>query len=338
VLRKKDNLYKMKILIVRNDKLGDFTLSLPVFQAIKKYNESIRTIALVSPMNADFAHQVHSIDEVIVDDKSSFLKMYKAIKKINPDIAITLFSTFRIGLIMFLSGIRKRIAPKTKLAQIFYNHKIVQRRSKCKKREYEYNLDLLKGFNEHIDLGITRPVISIERSDQESVLDKFKKEYGITKDFLYVAFHPGYGGSSLGLLSVDEYIELARFVSNYKGFMPVFTFGPNESELKENVKKKIDFNSILHLSKDNAYEFCKLLSNFSLFVSTSTGTMQLAGAVNVHTMSFFGDVLASSPARWAPLNSEERQFNFTLPVDTRRRSEIFIEIKNTLRHFIETYK
>ena len=333
-----NNLSHMKVLIVRNDKLGDFTLSLPVFHAIKKHNESIRTIALVSPMNAEFARQINSIDEVIVDDKSSFLKICKTIKEINPDVAITLYSTFRIGLLLFLSGVKKRIAPATKLAQLFYNVKIVQRRSKCKKREYEYNLDLLKGFNVQIDSGITYPVIPIERSDQERALDKFKKQYAITKDYSYVAFHPGYGGSSLGLLNVDEYIELARIVAAYKGFKSVFTFGPDETYLKEKVKQKINFDAILHLSLDNAYEFCKLLSNFSLFVSTSTGTMQLAGAVNIHTLSFFGDVLASSPARWAPLNSEERQFNFTLPADTGRRRDIFEEIKNTLRHFIETCK
>ena len=34
-----------------------------------------------------------------------------------------------------------RLAPATKLAQVLYNHRLVQRRSRSQKPEYEYNLD-----------------------------------------------------------------------------------------------------------------------------------------------------------------------------------------------------
>ena len=328
----------MKILIIRNDRLGDFVLSLPVFQAIKRYRDDIYVIALLAPGNAEFARQMNYIDEIIIDDKGSITKMISEIKKLRPDISITLFSTFRIGLILFLSRIKRRIAPATKLAQIFHNIKLVQRRSTCKKREYEYNLDLIKGIDQEIDLSFSKPVIPFKRTERQSALAEFKKQHNIEGEFRYIAFHPGFGGSSIGNLTVDEYVDLARYVSGYNEFKVVFTFGPDEYDLRDEVEKKVDYDAVFYRSDSGAYRFCQLISNFALFVSTSTGTMHLAGAVNINTMSFFGDELTASPKRWATLNEYEKQMNVTIPFDNGNRKGVIEDINKKLIDFLEKYE
>jgi ADP-heptose:LPS heptosyltransferase len=328
----------VNILIIRNDRLGDFVLSLPVFQAIKRYRDDINVIAVIAPGNAEFARQINYIDEIIIDDKGSFTKLISEIKKLRPDISITLFSTFRIGLILLLSGVKRRIAPATKLAQIFHNIKLVQRRSTCKKREYEYNLDLLKGIDHNIDPGFIKPVIPIDKTERQSALAQFKKKYDIQGDYHFIAFHPGFGGSSIGNLTVDEYVELARSVSGHNAFKVVFTCGPDESGLMEEIKGKVDYDAVFFMSDQGVYPFCNLISNFALFVSTSTGTMHLAGAVNIHTLSFFGDELVASPKRWSTLNDDEKQMNVTIPFDKERRKEVFEDIKNKLLNFMGKYR
>ena len=65
------------------------------------------------------------------------------LKTHNFDASITFYSTFRIGYLLKKLKIPMRIAPKTKLAQIYYNHKVLQNRSKSQKPEYEYNSDLV---------------------------------------------------------------------------------------------------------------------------------------------------------------------------------------------------
>lgn len=328
----------MKILVIRNDRLGDFVLSLPVFQALKRYSKDFYLIALTSPGNAELAEQINYIDEIIIDNKDRPIEMIYLIRKLRPDISITLFSTFRIGLILFLSRIKKRIAPATKLAQIFHNLKLVQRRSTCKKREYEYNLDLIKGIDHAIDLGFSQPVLSFKTSERKSELDEFKKQHDIKGDFLYVAFHPGFGGSSVGNLTVDEYVELARHVTEHNEYKIVFTFGPDEHDLSEEVKGKVDYDAVFYLSELGVYRFCQLISNFALFVSTSTGTMHLAGAVNINTMSFFGDELTASPKRWATLNEKEKQMNVTIPSDKDNREKVVEDINKKLINFLEKYE
>ena len=80
----------------------------------------------------------------------------------------------------------------------------------------------------------------------------------------------------------------------------------------EEVKKLVDFEAYFFNSKLSLLDFCKLLTNFELFVSTSTGTMHLAGAVNIKTLSFFGNTLFASSNRWGSINEEHKQHNFMI--------------------------
>ena len=325
----------MKVLIVRNDKLGDFVLSIPVFQALKRHNQNIKTYALVSGFGEELAGHINEIDAVITDRKGSSIKMLKDIRGIKPDMSITLFSTFRTGLVLFLSGIRYRIAPATKIAQIFHNRRIVQRRSRVRMKEFEYNLELLKTIDKDMDLTVIKPVIAIDERNGRMAMERFRKTCNINEDSRYIAFHPGSGGSSKGNLTIEEYINLARIVNDYKKYRTVFIFGPTEKGLMEEIRKKIDYESIFYHSNYGIYDFCALISNFSMFVSTSTATMHLAGAVNINTLSFFGEDIISSSRRWAPLNDLEKQRNFMIPSDTERKKKVVDNIENELRSFIE---
>jgi ADP-heptose:LPS heptosyltransferase len=62
--------------------------------------------------------------------------------------------------------------------------------------------------------------------------------------------------------------------------------------------------------------------------------MHLAGAVNINTMSFFGDELTASPKRWATLNEYEKQMNVTIPFDKGNRKEVIDDINNKLIDFL----
>ena len=140
-----------KILIIRNDKLGDFMLAFPCFAAAKNNLPNIEVHALVPAYTEAMAKSCQWIDNIIIDpgknsELSSNLNLLKKIKQQNYDAVITLFSTTRIGIITKLAGIPYRLAPATKLAQVFYNHKLVQRRSQSEKPEYVYNMDLVQHF------------------------------------------------------------------------------------------------------------------------------------------------------------------------------------------------
>ena len=45
----------MNILVVRNDKLGDFITALPSIYVLKKYNPDNRIVVLIAPLNKALA-------------------------------------------------------------------------------------------------------------------------------------------------------------------------------------------------------------------------------------------------------------------------------------------
>ena len=84
---------------------------------------------------------------------------------------------------------------------------------------------------------------------------------------------------------------------------------------------------IFYLSLEGLIYFAKLISNFRLFVSTSTGTFHLASLVGCPTMTFFGDSLFASSARWRGVGDERLQHNFMIPKESHARAQLLEDIK-----------
>ena len=318
----------MNILVVRTDKLGDFITALPTCKVLKQHNPQNRIVVCVAPLNESLALSCDFIDEVIVDDgKSSVFGLAKKLRDANIDVSITLFSNTRVALAQFLAGIKKRIAPATKIAQIFYTHRIKQRRSEVKMAEFEYNLELTKELFPSIDLHFEKPLLKFD--DASKVYEVFCKEHKITKDI--IAFHPGFGGSSDANWTIDEYIELVSVALQVKRYQIVMTFGPDEQTLYEYCKNALENeNVVFYISKDGLVNFAKLLSNFKLFISTSTGTYHLAALVGTPTMTFFGDSLFASSKRWKSVSDESMQKHYMIPQDEGKRARMFEDVAKEL--------
>lgn len=317
----------MNILVVRNDKLGDFITALPTLYVLKYHNPSNRIVVLVAPLNRSLAEACPFIDEVIVDDKADILELAYAIKKANIDASITLFSNTRVALAQWIARIPIRIAPATKIAQIFYTHRIKQRRSRVEMAEFEYNLQLARVLFSEISLNFPKPLLHFE--NQEEAYKTFCTEQGITKSV--VAFHPGFGGSSDANWTLEEYIELVHLAEENPLIDVVMTFGPDEEKLYDEAKSLLRESSVIcYRSAGSVVDFAKILSGMELFVSTSTGTYHLANAVGCETFTFFADTLFASSARWKSIG--EKQSHFMIPLDKEGRNKMFETVKTALKN------
>ena len=317
----------MNILVVRNDKLGDFITALPAMFVLKQYNPQNRVIACVAPLNKTLAEYMPFIDEVIVDDTTSSLELSKKLKQANIDVSITLFSNTKVGLAQFLAGIKIRIAPATKIAQIFYNKRVRQKRSEVKMAEFEYNLQLVKELFNDINLSFPSPLITMKDDKQ---YQKFMERYHINNNKKIIGFHPGFGGSSDANWTVPEYITLAKECLGKEQYQVVFTFGPGEENLYEEVKEASLKNVVLYKSEGSIVDFAALISRFSLFISTSTGTYHLASLVGTPTMTFFADTLFASSKRWKSISDENIQMNRMIPHKHSDRTAFFEKIKKEI--------
>ncbi len=320
----------MNILVVRTDKLGDFITALPAVYVLKQHNIKNRIIVCVAPINRALAESCEFIDEVIVDDGKSFWELVAKLKKAKIDASITLFSNTRVALAQFVAGISKRIAPATKIAQIFYTKRVVQRRSEVKMAEFEYNLELTRALFSDINLEYKKPLLTFD--DAKTIYETFCLNNDIEKEI--VAFHVGFGGSSDANWTLDEYETLIRGVIKQNKYQVVLTFGPDEKELYEEMQTRLyDVDVVFYFSLEGLVYFAKLISNFKLFISTSTGTYHVASLVGTPTITFFADNLFSSAKRWRSVGDIKIQKHFTISIEKERREAFLKDIQEELLLF-----
>jgi len=318
----------LNILVVRTDKLGDFITALPAMYVLKMYNSNNKIIACVAPLNVSLAKSCNFIDEVIVDEKNeSVFTLASKLRAAKIDASITLFSNTRVAFAQFLARIPITIAPATKLAQIFYTKRVKQKRSLVKMAEYEYNLALSRELFKEISLEYQTPLLAFE--DAKKIYDTFCINNDISRDVM--AFHVGFGGSSDANFNTAEYESMIREVLKIQKYQVVLTFGPDEKKLYEEMQMRfLDEDVVFYLSLDGLLYFAKLISQFKLFVSTSTGTYHLASLVGTPTMTFFGDSLFASASRWKAVGNETLQSHYMLPNDEIKRHKILEEVKQKL--------
>lgn len=309
----------MNILITRHDKIGDFITTLPLFFVLKKHNPNNKIYALVAKINIELARQIDFIDEVILYDKNHFLQTLNHIKQAKIDVSISAFIDTKLGILLALSGIKKRIAPATKIAQLFFNKTLKQSRSQVKKTEALYNLDLAKALDEKIDLSFKKPLLTLPKNNTFRALHHIDSQQEI------IIFHPGYGGSSDGNLGLKDYLTLAKIANKMDNIQVVWTFGADDDQTKQSIQTLVDETMIIY-QPPTLLDFCHLINHSKLLISTSTGPMHLAAALNIHTISFFGDNLFASPKRWASVSDEGKQHNFVINKHFK-----LIDVENTLK-------
>ena len=311
-----------KILVVRNDKLGDFMLIFPALALLKQSANNIHISVLIPQYTSDMTKVCPWIDDIIVDPGSdaNFSEQYNLLKKLYEqqfDAIITLYSTTRIGFLAFLARIKYRLAPATKIAQIFYNHRLTQRRSKSLKPEYEYNLDLAIKYLS--DIGISAknipkaPFLQFQDEEISKIRADFYEKNNLDINSKLIFIHPGTGGSATNL-DLEQYANLAKNLKINNNYVFVITAGPAEIKYANKLSTLLEnIPHIVYPSSKGLLNFAKIIQLCDLFISGSTGPLHIAGALNKLTAAFYQRRLSATPLRWQTLNTEERRLAFTPP-------------------------
>ena len=310
-----------KLLVVRNDRLGDVILGLPALKIIKSSAPDIEIDYLVNKKYADISIISDHIDGAIYDDGN----LLEVLKKKNYDFSISLFSTFELGYKLWKAKINKRYAPATKLAQIFYNKKLKQRRSQSIKPEYEYNNDLIKFFlddNGYQVINNTKPYINL--SDIDNTLN--------AKKIVYI--HPFTGGSSK-TLSVNDFINLCYELNKYCKLKFVLHCDYNDFDKCKIIENKMcNLLDVETIQPTNDLEtMFKNISKCDVFIAGSTGPLHVAGALNKKTVGFYPAKKSSTSIRWDTINNKNKKLFFE---DTDIYSQdIQVDIQNVAAQIFE---
>ncbi len=337
-----------KLLVVRNDKLGDFMLALPCLNLLRSSLPDCEIHVLVPKYTESIAMTFPAVDGTIIDpgDDASFAQqreLFNEIKQQNYDALLTLYSKPRTGLMGWRAKIPYRIAPATGFAQLFYNHRLTQRRSRSEKPEYIYNLDV--GFQLLGDFGIhnatlpTAPHLSFDANEIAALRSTFCTEHHINSAHQLIFIHAGSGGSANNL-SIDQYATLAKQLRSKHGHTIVLSAGPGEEGGATQVAAQLG-NRIAHtlyISRDGLPTFAKHIAFTDLFISGSTGPLHIAGALNCKTAAFYTRRRSATALRWQTCNSDEHRLTFSTAIDAEAEDMSSIDIKAAAhainRHFM----
>ncbi|HID49812.1 MAG TPA: lipopolysaccharide heptosyltransferase family protein [Chromatiales bacterium] len=312
----------MHILVVRNDKLGDFISSLPACRLLKSVLPDSSLAILVKGSISELATASNLFDDVLVDrpgDKwfRDRVQLSELIKEHEFDAVLTLFSSSRVGLAVRLARIPYRLAPATKVAQVFYNHRLRQRRSRSEKPEYEYNLELVRSFLS--DQGIEDipepepPYLEFDSGQIRSLRQEFCRQHHIDPGHRLVFVHPGHGGSA-GHLRLEQYAQLIRLLASSHPFTVVLSAGPDELDLVRKLSALIPgIPHVVYHSTEGLVAFARHIAFADLFIAGSTGPLHIAGALDVPTAGFYTRRRSATALRWQTLNSPERRLAFAPP-------------------------
>ena len=319
-----------RVLVVRNDKIGDFMLAWPALALLK--GAGCHVTVLAPAYTEPLARLCPYVDEVLLDpgkdaDQAQQAALLVRIIAGKFDAALTLFSTWRVGMLLRKAQIPYRLAPATKLAQILYNHRLAQRRSRSEKPEWEYNLDLAAVLLKDLGLPVgfvVGPYLSFKGGEVIAKRQAMATALSLPTDTRWMMVHAGSGGSANNL-SLSQYEELVVALSKrLPGWVFVLTAGAAEQTAIGHLMSNLINRQVpvaMSVGRDLT-EFARDIAVADAFMAGSTGPLHIAGALDVPTIGFYPLRRSATALRWQTLNSPKRRLAIS-PTDAMPDRESF---------------
>jgi ADP-heptose:LPS heptosyltransferase len=291
------NPHAPRILIIRNDRLGDLVLALPVARAIRRDAPKAYIGLLASAYAAPLVEKDPDFDAVYSVAQGDFRERIKAA---GFDAALVLFANWRNAWLALRCGIPKRVGPSFRPFSLLFTHRVGARRSEGLRSEADYNQDFLAPLA--VPSTESAPSLKLGREDIAQARAWLKKKKLLGRGKPLVMLHPGSGGSAWNW-SPQRYGQLGRELAKKNKARILVTGSSQERALVELVRSGAGHRALTMDREFPIRVFAGLLSHADLFVSGSTGPMHLAAALGAPTLSFFPPLRSMSPLRWGPLGN-----------------------------------
>jgi len=299
----------VRILIARNDRLGDLVLSTPVISSIRASYKNAYIGVLVNKYAKDVIRYNNEIDTIIIDEDMEsgklrgFSNIVKVIKREHFDIALILHPTFTVCALAFFSGIKRRISHGSKwYVYLFCNEVLKQNRSRVPHHEADFNLELagvIGGMNNVIRrTKILFPESSIKRTRE------FLAERSINGNDAFAIMHCGSGGSARNW-AAGNYAELADLLIRELSLKLLLTGTQVDKKMVTDVQSAMKEKPVEALNIGSVSDYAALISNARVFVGPSTGPLHFAVAMNIPVAGIYSPVFVQSATRWGPYSAEK---------------------------------
>ncbi len=286
-----------KILIIRNDKIGDFVYSSCIFREIKRVYPDSKITAVVSNKNKELIEKNKKVDRIFTINHSpknlgeifEYYKLSRKLGKEGYDLGFELRgSFFNIFFLLFLSKVKKRIG--------FYNHPV---------SKLFLNYGYKRTLKKHISLSMLDlinslgfkcednwPDIQIGEEDKREV-EKFMNKNNLEK---FISIVPE-ASDEKRQWPLERYNSLIKWLKkNYK--YKILLIGTDKKKINWLKKRN---PGLIPVVKKNLRLVYLLFKNSELVIAPDGGTMHLAWASKTNLIAFFPEYLTSDIL---PLNSK----------------------------------
>ncbi|MFC1804527.1 glycosyltransferase family 9 protein [Candidatus Omnitrophota bacterium] len=316
------------ILVVRNDRFGEFLLNIPALRALRENFPKARIIAAVDPYVMGLAERVPFIDQVIgwgTRGNGFFAKigLIRVLQKIRPDIAVILNPSKELNLATFSAGIPVRVGYDRKWGFLL-NRKIKDRKHLGEKHEVEYNLELVSL------LGAATEDSSLLISIEDTLIDDLLKSFNISGQAGLVALHP-WTSDPAKQWPQERFRELAGRLSGVDDLKLLIIGGREAKSESLQVYSSLAPGVVDLTGRTSLVQSAALLKRCRLLISGDSGPVHLACAVNTPVIALFGgDIPAKASKRWGPWGEgncvieKDRLSNITV-------EEVFYRVKEVLK-------
>ncbi len=285
------DLSKSKILLVRNDNIGDLICTTPSIEALRKKFPSAQIDIVVNSYNFEAINNNKFIDKIYCytkpKHKKSFLEKLKA----------------GIGKLKILIDIKKEKYDAVIVLRSDYS-KSAELFSKITNAKYKVGVKNKKGnddFNLYVDFDGNMNEVDF----CYSCFDFFNVKKSYEKTTFYIPTeminnHLKYNGYSAFHISARmknnqmSFDKLVDIINSFPSKNIIITAEPKDYDLAEMISKKCS----VEFKKTNSFlDLGALFCNLKLLLTLEGGAMHLAPAVGLKTIALFG---VSPIERWFP--------------------------------------
>jgi len=305
------------ILVVRNDRFGEFLLNIPSLRALRETFNTAKIIIVVSPQVRELAESVPFVDEVMVwgSRKHAFsekLRLAGILRKKKLDMAIMLNPSRQFNILAFLAGIPVRVGYDRKWGFLL-TKKIEDKKHLGERHEIEYNLELV-GL-----VGARTDEFSLSLNLDENKANRLAATFGIGTSDGFIALHP-WTSDPIKQWPQENFQILAERLAREQKQKVLVIGGKDELSKGAEAYNHLGENVINMTGKTTLLELAGLLKKSKLLISGDSGPVHLACAVETPVIALFrNDIPGKSAKRWGPRQKD------SLVIEKGNLSEITVE-------------
>lgn len=282
-----------RLVLVRDDRLGDVVVSLPAVAALRRAYPGARLALMVQEAAAPLARMVVGVDNVLAlgDGQPTALS---ALRTFGPDLVLCVSRSPSIGWAAWRAGIRHRVGPGRRFYAGLFTRRVVEPRRRGVRHELEYALSF--AHKAGAPTGEAEFPIEVPETAHEEL--RGWREALHVKRQGYVVIHPGSGGSCPAW-PVASYLDLAGRLAR-GGHPVVLSVGPADRAVAQSLEAASEPVKSLPRFDGGLQALAALLLPASLVISNSTGPLHLAAALGRTTLGLYAPWASCGPSRWGP--------------------------------------